>query len=234
MTECSTTGQRQLLPFHLSREFGEEPVDLVVGGAPQWFPLPPPQALDAVASDRQQCEQAMASELQKENCELRKLAQRLQEQLAAAEQRELGYQRSAEELLARKVGVACDSDLQRCEEAEQLSPQQALELEALHELADGAMMEEIGGDTEVSCRMSSLSTKVQELTVKMQAYQQQVSAELERGGVHCKSVGPSDLHEEQHSSHRRGLASDECRFHPSEGIETDDIQWAMPPRKIWD
>lgn len=107
-------------------------------------PRRPPyeQVSEPAGSVRQQSERGMASKLRKENEELWALAEKLKQQLAAAERRERWYQSTAQELLAIDQDETSDAEELRCEESLQLCRDDALELESLHRRADRAMLED--------------------------------------------------------------------------------------------
>lgn len=95
---------------------------------------------------------ATSHEMEQENSTLRALAEKLREQLAAAERREQWYQSTAHELMATGQSSASDAEESGCEGSARLSRSQALELESLHRLADRALHEDLNLHAIPDCR----------------------------------------------------------------------------------
>jgi len=199
-------------------------------------PVSPPQHPAASGdSVKEAGDHVTTFELQKENGELRALAQRLSEKLAAAERRERWYQSSAQELQAAGQGSPSDGEESDCEGSELLSPQQARELESLHRLADRAM-EDVLAPRQAFVSGHHLN--------QQRASPLRVASEL--GGIYSKSFGQHDLfHREQqaneqhspehsfHYNHAEGADFDAQASDDQQPEADDAAHWSLPPRTIW-
>lgn len=173
---------------------------------------------DLCAEHRLVSDNAKASELQKENCELRALAQKLREQLAGSEQRERWYRSTAEDLLATGEGSASDAEEPRCRESphESLSVEDAIALESLHRRADHALQE------------AALvpASRVRRHLISPPGVPSEV------GDDQSKLPGQRGLLYEEIAAHH--LPARDYEFSSAVQAEADGvIDWAMPPRNLW-
>lgn len=173
---------------------------------------------DLSAQQHQVSDCAMAFELQKENCELRALAQKLREQLAGSERRERWYRSTAEELLAIGEGSTSDAEEPRCRESphESLTAEDEIALESLHRRADHALEE--------AALVSSSRARRHPIPPP------RVPSEV--GDDQSKLPGQRGLfYGEIASDH---LPADDYEFSLAVEAELDGaIDWAMPPRNLW-
>lgn len=197
-------------------------------------PASPPQHAAALGESAEAAEQVTTSELQKENSELRALAQRLSEKLAAAERRERWYQSSAQELQAAGQGSPSDGEESDLEGSELLSPQQARELESLHRLADRAM------EDVLAPRQGVVSGRH---LIQLRASPLRVASEV--GGIYSKSFEQHELFHREQQANDQYLPEHSFHYNHAEGADFDaeasDDQgeadeaahWSLPPRTIW-